>query len=106
MSDASVLTNQIIDFVYKQGGYAWRSSSVGVFDQQAGGYRTASKKGVSDILACLKGRLIAIEVKIGADRLSSEQTGFLKNIEHVGAIAIVAKDFPNFLSCWQEKVVQ
>ena len=104
MSEASNLTNQIINFIYQQGGYAWRASSVGVYDQQAGGYRTASKKGVSDVLACWRGRLIAIEVKIGKDRLSDEQQGFIKNIQHVGGIALVAKDFPSFLSCWKGNV--
>ena len=55
MSDASNLTNQIIDYIYSAGGYAWRASSQGVYDQQAGAYRTAAKKGVSDVLACFKG---------------------------------------------------
>lgn len=101
MSEASTLTNQIIDYIYSSGGYAWRASSTGVYDQKAGAYRTAAKKGVSDVLACFRGRLIAIEVKIGKDRLSNEQTGFMSNIEHVGGIAFVAGSFEHFLSHWK-----
>ena len=64
--------------------------------------RTAPKKGVSDILAVLPpaGRILAIEVKIGSDKLRPEQIGFLKNIEHVGGITYVAKDFDEFKKFW------
>jgi Holliday junction resolvase len=101
MSQATELTNQIIDFVYRQGGYAWRASSTGVYDQQRQSFRTSAKKGVADVLACLDGRLIAIEVKIGKDRLSAEQEGFLANIKHAGGLAFVAKDFDSFQDEWK-----
>src|SRR3990167_3031974 len=100
MSDASNLTNQIIDYIYSVGGYAWRASSVGVYDTKTHAYRTAPKKGVSDILACYKGRLVAVEIKIGKDRLSDEQIGFMRNIQHVGGIAFVATDFESFINSW------
>ena len=101
MSAATELTNQIIDFIYRKDGYAWRASSVGVFDQKSGGYRTAAKKGVSDILACFMGRLIAIEIKIGKDRLSPEQEGFILSVNHAGGKAFVVHDFDEFLSYWK-----
>lgn len=100
MSAATKLTNDIINHIYARGGYAWRASSVGVFDQQKQAFRTAPKKGVSDILACFNGRLIAVEVKIGKDRLSDEQVGFMMNIKNVGGCAFVAVDFDNFLEQW------
>lgn len=105
MSDATELTNQIIDFIYRQGGYSWRASSVGVFDQKVGAYRTAAKKGVADILAVFKGQLIAIEVKIGKDRLSPEQTGFIENIKHAGGLAFVVHDFDSFCELWNTLVI-
>lgn len=100
MSAAAELTNQIIDFIYRQDGFSWRASSTGVYDSSAGKFRTAAKKGVSDILACFKGQLIAIEVKIGKDRLSPEQAGFIENIKHAGGTAFVVSDFEEFLSFW------
>lgn len=100
MSATTELTNKIIDFIFRRGGYAWRASSVGIFDQKAGTYRTAAKKGVSDILACFKGQLIAVEVKIGKDRLSPEQEGFLENISTVGGNYFVASDFSGFEQWW------
>ena len=101
MSEANDLTNKIIDFIYRQGGYAWRASSVGVYDTKIQSFRTAAKKGVSDILACYEGRLIAIEVKIGKDRLSDEQTGFIANIRHASGYAFIATDFESFITEWE-----
>jgi len=88
MSAATELTNKIIDFIYRQGAF-----------------RTAAKKGVADVLACFGGRLIAIEIKIGKDQLSPEQEGFILSVKHAGGIAFVVHDFEEFLSCWNEEVV-
>ena len=104
MSAANELTNKVIDYIYRQGGYAWRNSSMGVYDQRAGAYRTAAKKGVSDVLACFQGRLIAIEIKIGKDRLSPEQIGFTRNIIHAGGVAFIATSFEDFLVSWNKEL--
>ena len=100
MSAASELTNQIIDYIYKAGGYAWRASSVGVFDTKRQYFRTAAKKGVADILCCYRGQMIAVEVKIGKDKLSDEQKGFLENISAVGGNTYVAGSFHEFKEWW------
>ena len=98
MSKASELTNQILDHLYRNNCFSWRATSTGLYDDKLQRFRMASKKGVSDILAVLppSGRILAIEVKIGADRLRPEQIGFFKNIEHVGGLTFVAKDFISF----------
>ena len=107
MSKASELTNQIIDYLYRNNCYAWKSTSTGLYDDKLQRFRMASKKGVSDILAVLppSGRLIAIEVKIGRDRMRPEQIGFFRNIEHIGGLTFVAKDFDSFKEWWNERVV-
>jgi penicillin-binding protein-related factor A (putative recombinase) len=96
MSKAADLTTGIIDHIYKQGGYAWRASSTGIFEEKTGRFRSAPKKGVADVLGLYRGKFMAIEVKIGKDRLSLEQEGFLRNIEHYGGLVFVAKDFESF----------
>lgn len=55
-------------------------------------------KGVSDVLGYSRktGQFIAIEVKIGNDRLSEEQMNFLKSIKSSGGQAYVARDFVEF----------
>ena len=104
MSRASELTNQIIDHVYRCGGYAWRANSVGIYDEKKGVHRAGAKKGVSDVLACYRGVLVAVEVKMGRDRLRPEQEGFIANIRHVGGRAFVAKDFDSFREEWERQV--
>lgn len=103
MSAASELTNNVIDFIYRQGGYAWRSSSVGVFDSKRAMFRASAKKGVSDILAVFKGQLIAIEIKIGKDRLSPEQEGFLLNVSAAGGNTFIASDLAAFENWWAKQ---
>ena len=105
MPSANLLTRQIIKHIFDQGGFAWRASSVGIFDRTKGIYRTAPKKGVADVLGCYNSKLIAIEIKIGKDRLSLEQEGFLASVNHAGGLQFVAKDFPSFLLWWQKNVV-
>lgn len=101
MSKASSdLTNAVIAHIYKAGGYAWRASSVGVFDTKQARHRAAAKKGVADVLSIYHGILIAVEIKIGTDRLSDEQEGFMRNIEHHGGRAIVAKTEDQFKEAW------
>jgi len=97
MSKASTLTQQIISHLSAQGCYAWRSSTTGI-PLSDGSWRSAPKKGVSDVLAICSpsGRTLAIEVKIGTDKLRPEQIGFLANIEHVGGLSYVASDFDEF----------
>lgn len=104
MSEANSLTLKVINHIYQEGGYAWRATSVGVFDTKQARFRASAKKGVADVLACFKGHLIAVEIKIGKDRLSGEQEGFLKNIQHAGGIAIVAKNFDDFKISWHNEI--
>jgi len=103
-SPANDLTNQVINHIYLAGGFSYRSSSVGVFDTKRMHFRAAAKKGVADVIGCFKGRFIAVEIKIGTDRLSDEQEGFMRNIEHVGGKAIVAKDLEGFKEAWAKVV--
>jgi penicillin-binding protein-related factor A (putative recombinase) len=97
---ANELTQKILDFLYRQGAYAFRVNTTGVPDAVRGRPRAAAKKGISDILAVYKSRFIAIEVKVGKDQLRPEQIGFLKNIDHYGGFALVAKDFETFQKNW------
>ena len=101
MSQSNELTQKILKFLFLEGVYAWRASQTGVYDTRRAIYRTAPKKGVADILACYKGYLVAIEVKIGKDKLSPEQAGFLKSIRQAGGRAFVATSYAQFIIEWQ-----
>ena len=50
-----------------------------------------SAKGVSDILGCYRGRLLAIEVKTRKGKLSEHQDRFIQSVIANGGIAFVAR---------------
>jgi hypothetical protein len=103
--DANCLTGAIIEFLKLSGIEAWRNNTYGLYDQKTGGYRRLQyqQKGVSDIIGFFKsgprkGQFIGIEVKVNKDVLSTEQGYFLDKLNEAGCIAIVARDFNQFLS--------
>jgi hypothetical protein len=105
MSEANTLTNAVIAFLYKQGAFCWRQNTGGTYDASRGIRRMASKRGVSDVLCCFKGRMIAIEIKIGTDRLSPEQEGFIANVRHAGGVAFVVKTIDDLERLWKSEVL-
>ena len=105
MSASNELTQKILAFLYENQAFAFRNNSLGIFDRSKGIFRTAPKKGISDILICHKSYFIACEIKIGKDKLSSEQIGFLKNIEHYGGVSMVVKDFEDFKKQWIDYLI-
>lgn len=50
-----------------------------------------SMRSTSDILACLNGRYVAIEVKVGKDEAKKGQTRFIKDVKKAKGIGIVAR---------------
>lgn len=102
MSASNELTRKIIEYIFKHDGFSWRSSSTGIPTAQ--GWRSAPKIGTSDILGVYKGKILAIEIKIGKDKLRPEQDGFLQNIAHYGGLTFIAKDFDSFVNFWHNTV--
>ena len=49
-------------------------------------------KGISDILGCYHGRMLAVEVKAPSGRISEDQQRFIDNVNAAGGLAFVAKD--------------
>ena len=47
-------------------------------------------KGVLDINACVRGRFVSIDAKIGRDRLSPTQANYVAAVEKAGGIAFAA----------------
>lgn len=105
------LTRRILKHWFDLGIYSYRQNSTGIYDQRAGVYRPAAKVGLTDTVAILshersncwyQGTHCGVEIKVGKDRLRPEQIGHLKNLEAMGAIGIVVKDFDDFIKQWDE----
>lgn len=103
MTQTNETTRQIINFLFYNEVFCWRQNTTGI-PLANGGFRPTSKKGLPDIVAILKpyGTFVAIEIKIGKDRLRDEQFGFLENVKRMGGQALIVNSFEDFKSQWQK----
>ena len=75
--------------------HAWKNQTTGMYDPKLGGFRKLNSKhnakGSCDILACIKGIFVGIEVKKTAKAKATEhQKEFIQNILKAGGVAFVA----------------
>jgi len=83
---------------YQKDVYVIRVNPVGI-PLANGKYRPSGMKGVSDIICCVRGQFLAIEVKRNSrSKITEEQVSFLKGIKNTGGYAIVATDLNNVIS--------
>jgi len=91
---ANGLTKCIIDFIELRGFYATRINTMGIYDEKLGTYRKGTtKRGTADIHACIKGKHLSIEVKIGADAQSMYQEQTEQDIKKAGGIYLYPARF-------------
>jgi len=68
-----------------------RFNSIGIPLGETGKFRPIRMKGVSDLICCVRGIFLAIEVKREkGGKLSNYQKAFLQTVKDVGGVAIVA----------------
>jgi len=101
-STANGLTKAAVDFLNFSGHWATRINNQGTWVKdkwsKGGGYYRPSTqaKGIADIDSLIKGRKVAIEIKIGADRQSEAQKEFQAKLERAGGHYWIVKDFDQF----------
>ena len=69
----------ILDHITRMGGVAIKFNNVGI-RKLDGSYIPPRQKGIADILACYKGKFIAIEVKSAGKKPTEEQNKFLYEV--------------------------
>lgn len=111
---ANGLTRCVMDWLNLSGHMAERTSNEGrVIDNRktyvdAIGQRktigevkrikSSGTVGTSDVKAVIRGRMVAIEIKIGKDRQSDAQKKYQAKVEAAGGVYIIVKNFSDFLS--------
>jgi hypothetical protein len=91
MSATNELTRAILFYLAHRGAFVWRNST-GAFRKDDGRLYRFGMVGSSDILGILgDGRMCAIEVKTGRDKLRPAQEQFLDEIRCRGGIALVVR---------------
>lgn len=78
MKSESKIQKEILDYLHSQG--AWTVKTI-----------QCNKAGVCDILACMDGRFIALEVKTEIGKASALQERTIKQINHAGGIAAIVR---------------
>ncbi len=104
-SPSNKLTSDIILYIRLLDGFARRVNVQGTYDAAKGTYRKSGmRKGFEDIDVIFPikingikvGLKVAVEVKIGKDKQSTEQIERQREIESCGGIYLVAKDMVSF----------
>ena len=92
----------IINKLLHDGWSASRINVQGQWDEALQRWRKSnSRKGVFDVLACIAGRFVAIDIKKGSDKLSKDQIKFQNEVNSAGGIAIEISTYSEFLN-WYE----
>lgn len=89
-SPANALTKAVVALLALHGYHAWRQNNAAVYDPTRQVFRAGSATpGISDVLGYCRrtGRFAAVEVKVGKDKLSPEQTEFLAGVRKAGGFA-------------------
>lgn len=84
------LVNAIRLYLSEIGGLSINVDTPGLLYDRNGNPVKIGQKGVLDIAACIKGRFVAIDAKIGKDRLRGKQPQFCAAVERAGGIAFAA----------------
>lgn len=85
----SDLVNEILLYLAPL-GLCWKNNSGALKDNQDRLVRYGLK-GSTDILACIKGRFVAVEVKVGRDRLRPAQKTFAEAVARNNGVVILAR---------------
>lgn len=101
-STANGLTKAIVEWLTLNGCWATRVSSAGRYLPGAKKFiPSTTKKGTADIHAVIAGRHVSIEVKIGKDRMSDEQSKVKSAIEKAGGVYFIASSFDEFMTFYR-----
>lgn len=84
------LVKRIRIFISEIGGMSINVETPGLLFDRFGNKVKIGKKGRLDIAACIKSRFVAIDAKIGKDRLKPDQQKFADAVNRAGGLAFAA----------------
>jgi hypothetical protein len=104
-TNTNALTQSVIMRInFTAGCMAFRVNNGGVYDPTKKVFRTPKNgtKGISDIIACIKGQYLSIEIKTGKDAQSEGQILFENNVIKAGGKYIIVSDIIHFEKWFKE----
>jgi len=101
---ANQITANIIRIInFQSRCAAYRLNNVGIWDEKKQIHRKGNtEKGLPDIMACIRGLCVWIEVKAGKDRQSEDQKKRQSEIERAGGFYFVARSTDDFIRTFND----
>lgn len=97
-SASNLLTEQVVGHILKDGWSASRINTTGIWVEEKQCFISGGgRNGFSDVCACIKGRAVAIEIKIGDDEPNKDQLDFAIEWVNAGGIYLIIKTEEQFL---------
>lgn len=94
----NTLTSAVIKYLEFNGHYVTRVQSQGQYSAKRGRWiKSKVKRGIGDIIACINGRLVMIEIKTGKDRQSEWQKTTEKEVKASGGEYWIVKEIGDLL---------
>ena len=73
----------ILDYLRLKGRFFWRNNS-GAFKTESGGFYRVGTAGAPDIIGCVDGKFVGLEVKTEKGKLSVDQQAFARGLRTAG----------------------
>ena len=103
MKESEIQKNILEWLNFQPGTFAFRVNVQGVPLHNKSGYRPSPLRGVSDILACINGHFVAIEVKTQKGKLSTYQLDFADKIKKSGGSFYTARSLEEIFKIYPDK---
>lgn len=96
------LTKQVMKAIRASGGYAVRVNTTGFYKEDLGKWiNGTTTKGTADIHACLFGKHLSLEIKVGNDTQSEDQKDIEKQVLASGGVYLLVKTLEGFMTWLQ-----
>lgn len=102
IENANSITEGLVALINCEGQYAGRVNTTGIYDPKIKKFRQlkAAERGKSDIIACINGRFVAIEIKYLHDKMSNFQKAYKARVEASGGLHFVIKTWEQAINWW------
>jgi hypothetical protein len=99
----TALVNAIIAYLTYRGALAIRINAGGIVTgEEKRRYVRLAPVGCPDVIACISGRWVGIEAKIGRNKQTPAQLDFQRRVNEAGGVYIVCRDVDELSVLFQE----
>lgn len=96
------LTKQVMKAIRASGGYAVRVNTTGFYKEDLGKWiNGTTTKGTADVHACLFGKHLSLEIKVGNDTQSEDQKDIEKQVLASGGVYLLVRTLEGFMTWLQ-----